>query len=160
MAFQHAAEMKGVLSFNEHSYSIVTERTPWGSKGTWTEDDNTRALVWLQTKHAIHVNSSNVAMEAVATVAKENSFHPIRDYLNQCANKWDGVSRIDTWLVDYLGVQSTEENAEYIHAVGRRWLISAAARVFNPGCKVDCALVLEGKQGDKKIHGSRDSCSS
>jgi len=34
--------------------------------------------------------------------------------------------------------------------VGAKWLISAVARVLNPGCKVDTSLFLEGPQGSFK----------
>ena len=48
----------------------------------------------------IYVGSNTVA-EAVQTVARENGFHPVHDYLKSLV--WDKVSRIDTWLIDYLG---------------------------------------------------------
>src|SRR4029077_167441 len=59
---------------------------------------------------------------------------------------WDGVERVDTWLAAYLGAEGTE----YARAVGSRWLISAVARIFRPGAKADCCLILEGAQGIRK----------
>jgi predicted P-loop ATPase len=77
-------------------------------------------------------------------VARENSYHPVRDFLNSLA--WDGQDRLSRWLIDYLGAEDTE----YVRAVGRAWLISAVARAMKPGCKADYMLVLEGPQGKGK----------
>ena len=49
---------------------------------------------------------------------------------------------MDNWLSGYLGA----ENTEYSRAVGSRWLISAIARIFRPGAKADCCLIMEGPQ--------------
>ena len=75
---------------------------------------------------------------------REHGFHPIREYLESLT--WDGVRRIDVWLTKYLGANFTT----YTRAVGTRCLISAVARVFRPGCKVDTCLILEGPQGALK----------
>ena len=53
---------------------------------------------------------------------------------------------MDVWLTTYLGADDTE----YCRAVGARWLISAVARVFRPGVKANCCLILEGPQGIRK----------
>src|SRR5690606_16427791 len=82
-------------------------------------------------------------------VARERCFHPVRDYLDRLA--WDGVARIDTWLATYLGAP----DSDYGRAVGPRWLISAVARIYTPGCKADCAIVLEGPQGIGKSSALR-----
>ena len=57
--------------------------------------------------------------------------------------QWDGVERVDRWLSIYLGTEDTE----YSRAVGSRWLISAVARIFRPGAKADCCLILEARRG-------------
>jgi putative DNA primase/helicase len=53
------------------------------------------------------------------------------------------VARIDVWLVRYFHA----EDNPYIRAIGSRWLISAVARIFEPGCQADYAPVFEGAQG-------------
>jgi predicted P-loop ATPase len=85
-----------------------------------------------------------VAGQAAQTAARDRPFHPVRAYLKGL--RWDGVKRVDRWLTTYLGAAETE----YSRAVGSRWLISAVARIFRPGSKADCCLILEGTQGIRK----------
>jgi predicted P-loop ATPase len=59
------------------------------------------------------------------------------------ALKWDGTERLTKWLTTCLGVPSTG----LANAIGRKFLISAVARVMRPGSKVDHMLILEGPQG-------------
>lgn len=86
----------------------------------------------------------DVVHSAVDQRAHERSFHPVRDYLDNL--KWDGVGRLDGWLTDYLGAEQTP----YTEGVGRMFVVSMVARVYEPGCKADHMLVLEGPQGTKK----------
>ena len=72
------------------------------------------------------------------------AMHPVRDYLT--ALVWDGISRLDSWLITYLDAEDTP----LIRAIGSRWMISAVARIMQPGAKVDHMLILEGPQGGKK----------
>ena len=74
-------------------------------------------------------------------VAGENAFHPVRDYLDSCT--WDGVPRVDTLLIDYLGAEDTP----YTRAVTRKTLAAAVARIYRPGIKFDYMLTIRGRQG-------------
>jgi putative DNA primase/helicase len=80
-------------------------------------------------------------MELVRFTAEAQPYHPIRDWLGGL--KWDGIERLDTMLETYAGAEGTPLNRE----LGRRFMISAVARVFQPGCKVDTILILAGPQG-------------
>jgi predicted P-loop ATPase len=71
----------------------------------------------------------------------------VRDYLNNLP-KWDGERRIESWLIEYCGVESSDCNPNhYAMAVGAKFLISAVKRVMEPAAKCDSVLVLEGQQG-------------
>lgn len=82
--------------------------------------------------------------EAVYSLCLENTFHPIRNYLDGL--KWDGISRLPTWLHTHLGAEDSSLN----RAIGEIVLIAAVRRVRQPGVKFDTVLVLEGPQGTGK----------
>jgi predicted P-loop ATPase len=149
-AFRHATEWGGILAFNEFALGTVALKpTPWGivPKGEWSDHEDRRAAEWLQ-KQGILV-CVEIAGQAVQTAARDHSFHPVRAYLEAVA--WDGVERLNRWLSIYLGA----DDSEYSRAVGSRWLISAVARIFRPGAKADCCLILEGPQGIRKSSALR-----
>ena len=151
LMLRQAPEWHGVLGFNEFSlYTVARRAAPWlqsQAGQNWTDDDDSHAACWLQ-QHGLSV-SSKVAAEAVQTVAKEYPFHPVREYLAGLA--WDGKERIDMWLCAYLGV----EDSPYTRAIASRWLISACARIYQPGCQADAVLLLEGLQGTLKSSALR-----
>lgn len=80
----------------------------------------------------------------IMSVAYDNTYHPILEYLGDL--KWDGVERIDKWLVDFASADDTPFN----RTVGRKVLVAAVRRIKKPGVKFDTLLVLEGKQGAGK----------
>ena len=88
--------------------------------------------------------SKDAAHQAVDIVAQQAMFHPVRDYLESL--QWDGTSRLLTWLTHYLGA----ECSAYVDNIGAMFLISMVARIFEPGCKADHMLVIEGPQGQLK----------
>ncbi|HET8726666.1 MAG TPA: virulence-associated E family protein [Alphaproteobacteria bacterium] len=80
----------------------------------------------------------------VRAAARRKRFHPVLHYLNDL--EWDGLERIDTWLIDFAGAPDTP----FVRAVSRIVLIAAARRVRQPGCKFDEMLVLESPEGTEK----------
>jgi putative DNA primase/helicase len=84
------------------------------------------------------------ALNAVAAACRAHPFHPVRNYLDSL--RWDGKPRIERWLTYYVGA----EDNDYHRAVGPRWLIGAVARIYQPGCMLRTALVLEGPQELRK----------
>ena len=135
-----------MLHFNQNSLVTIVKRPPPFPGPpvpfVWADEHDVLTAAWLQ-HQGISVNKE-IAGQATNIVSREHPFHPIRDYLNSL--KWDGVRRIDTWLTVYLGVAPSE----YAWAVGAKFLIGAVARIFQPGCKVDTCLILEGPQGAQK----------
>jgi predicted P-loop ATPase len=108
-----------------------------------TDVDITELQEWLQLAGLRHVSKETVH-DAVDLRANERAFHPIRHYLLTLV--WDERFRLDTWLAEYLGTDRTD----YTARIGRMFLIAMVARIFEPGCKSDHMLVLEGAQGTMK----------
>lgn len=146
---RHCPDWANVLWHNEFSQDTVARRPFPGAENIsgeviWTDRHDTLFVEWLN--HQGIAVSREVAGQAVQAVAEEQKYHPVREFLQDVGSRWDGDPRIDNWLQEYLHVKCSH----YTAAVGARWLISAVARIFEPGCKADCALILEGEQGAKK----------
>lgn len=140
---RHDPKLKGCLAFNEMDNNIVTLKSlPWReAKGAsqWIDADDAALRYYMERVYGMA--GKDRIFDAVNVVAQEHSFHPVRDYLDGCT--WDGVPRVDTLLIDYLGA----EDNPYTRAVTRKTLVAAVARIYRPGCKFDYMLTLRGRQG-------------
>ena len=138
----------GALVFDEFRQETMVNRAlPWDEAAArlprpWNDADDVRCAEWLQHRE-INV-APIVVSRSVTAVARDVRVHPVRDYLNGLT--WDGVPRLATWAITYLGADDTALN----RAFGSRWMISAVARIMRPAAKVDHMLILEGPQGAKK----------
>ena len=94
--------------------------------------------------------SKEVAIDCVVEVAKENSYDPVRAYLEHCSNAVE-PTYIDRLASTYLRPQDANKTEPTLYdKMLKCTLIAAVARVFEPGCKHDYACVLLGEQGARK----------
>ena len=110
---------------------------------TWSEGDTTHLSAWFST-HRRWNPSPDMIGRGVWVVAHRNSHNPVRDRLNSLV--WDGVSRVEKMMHTYTGA----EDNDYSSLVSRCLMVSAVARIMQPGCKVDQTVILEGTQGSGK----------
>ena len=140
----HDPKLVGRVGFNEMEHNIcLLGSLPWREKSDhshqWTDADDAALRYYLERTYGL--TGKDRIFDAVNIVATKNSFHPVRDFLDGCT--WDGVPRIETLLVDYLGADDTP----YTRAVTRKALVAAVARIYRPGCKFDYMLTIRGPQG-------------
>lgn len=138
--------LAGVIAVNKFTGRMVAKRKlPWrdrclvAGEDMWTDADEANLLLYLEKYW--HLSAEGKARLALAVAAEENAFHPVVDYLNGL--KWDGVERLDTMLVRWMGAPDTP----YVRAVTRKWMTAGVARMYEPGRKFDQMLMLVGPQG-------------
>lgn len=130
------------IAYNKLTDMIeVRGKLPWKhSAKEWRDADDAQLMSYINMRYG-HF-SANMCNIALTKIADDRSFHPVREYI-QGLPAWDGVARVETLLVDYLGA----EDNEYVRAVTRKTLCAAICRALHPGCKFDYVLVLVGPQG-------------
>ena len=145
MVFQHDPLLSGAIAYN-----LLTDRTdivkPIGydrSPGTSMTDTDMK-YIRLYLEENYDLTSEKKIIDAADLAAHQNSYHPVRDYLNSLA--WDGTERIRYCLHHFLGAEADE----YTFQALRLFLLGAIHRAFHPGCKFEVMLCLVGGQGAGK----------
>jgi len=113
-----------------------------------TDADAIAATLWAARTYSIHAPWTKVS-DVLVQVAHGHPQHPVRTYFDGLA--WDREPRLDQWLRDYLGCVGDDLST----AMGSGWMISAVARIYEPGCQVDTVLTLRGEQGVGKSSALR-----
>ena len=136
------------IAYNIHRSGIDIRRDaegrttlPWAQlKPGWNESDLGSIQIYLERVYGLYTPSKLKGI--LLAIAAERSYHPIRDYL-EAMPEWDGVPRVETLFIDYLGSPDTL----YIRAIARKMMVAAVARIYEPGIKFDSVVVLNGPQG-------------
>jgi predicted P-loop ATPase len=113
---------------------------------TYKDSDDARTAIWFgRSRYKIAISPASAALAgAVSVVAERNTFDPVRDWLDTL--EWDDTPRLPQFASVYLGAENTPIHSAYALC----WLISAVARVYEPGCQADHMLTLVGPQGGNK----------
>jgi predicted P-loop ATPase len=152
-ALRCAPELQGMTAYDTFALkTVLVSPPPWDiahnfTQRPWSQHDDLLMAEHLQ-RIGVPLNPPTAA-QAVELVAREQSFHPVLDYLDSL--QWDGKLRLDHWLSDYIGADETP----FSHSAGRAALIGAVARVRTPGCKLDTVPIIEGAQGLGKSSAAR-----
>lgn len=156
---RHAPELVGLLAFDEMAVLTMLRRPVPESRGVahteprpLKDTDVSTITLWMQS-HGLPRLGRETVQQAVDLVARENGFHPVRDYLNGLS--WDGRPRLQSWLSQYLGAKPPRVEAGigasiYLDKIGTMFLVGMVARIYEPGCKLDYMPVLDGQQGARK----------
>lgn len=140
---RHAPEWVGRLAWNDMSGTpCIFEKAGDRAFRTIVDADIARARESIELQWGFDPGAEAL-WSAVLLAAQERRFHPVRDVLRGLV--WDGMPRIDRVAAEVL--RSADPHAALMM---RRWFVSLAARILEPGCKVDTALVFVGAQGARK----------
>lgn len=135
--------LKGKFALNEFAgRGEILGDLPWSAfekRRGWTDNDN-QGLYWYFEK-VYKITGNGKIDGALSLHSEKHKFNDVRNYLSSLS--WDGISRLDSLLIDYLGA----EDKPYVRAVTRKAFTAAVARAMEPGCKYDTMLILTGAQG-------------
>ena len=134
---------KEAIWFDEFHQKIFTN---WqvGQVREWSDAETIALTVFMQSTIGLLRLSKQTVFDAVLFHARKNKRNEPKDWMESLC--WDKSPRVERFIVDCLG----SVDSEYVWAGSRNFLISIVARVYQPGCKVDNMLVLEGGQGTYK----------
>lgn len=83
---------------------------------------------------------------AIEQVAYNNGYNPLKIYMEEAAEKWDGKDRLTTVFCDFLGAERREE----VILSTKMFFYGGVAKIFDPSVKFDFVLDLVGGQGAGK----------
>ena len=140
---EHDPELKGRFALNMFAgRGEVLGSLPWDERTKrrlWDDNDNNGLYWYMEKRHQLVGNGKIDA--ALSLHSNKFAFNEVQDYLKGRA--WDGIPRLDTLYIDYLGALDTPYN----RTVARKGCVAAVARAMTPGCKFDNMTILVGPQG-------------
>lgn len=139
--------LKDKLVFDRFSNRfLIKEQLPWGRKDEeypklWNDSDDAELRGYFE-KFYDGFKSASSINDALLILKNRKSINVAKEYFESLT--WDGNTRLDTLLVDYLGA----EDSEYTRQVTRKAFTAVVARAITERpVKFDNMVILTGKQG-------------
>lgn len=147
--FEKDAKLIDIFRTNEFTQMKEVNRLPfWRREGDtnkqWMDADEAQLLVYLGTEY--NLTNKRQITEVLDLSFYKNSYNPITSYLDKL--KWDGLSRLESLFIDYLGAADNV----YVREATKTAFIACVMRAFRPGSKHDSVVVLIGEQGIGKSY--------
>ena len=143
LILEHDPRLKGCFQKDVFArQTFVLRETPWKqekSKRELADEDLAGLRIFLESEYRI--TGAYKIQDAFDSFIDQTAIHSVREYIKGL--KWDGVKRIDTAFIDFLGADDTP----YIRKSARKIFCAGIARIFAPGIKFDYLPALIGAQG-------------
>lgn len=119
-------------------YNLLTQRIENDGKPI---DGDFLGTLYLQLAEQFQIEvAKERAIDAATLVARQHSFHPVRDYLGALTTQLE-PQQWDALAYELFGLS---DPMAHLHL--QRQLIGLVARAMQPGCKLDTALVIHSPQ--------------
>lgn len=144
---ENDTSFKNKLVFDRFSNRfLIKEPLPWGREEEqypklWSDSDDAELRGYFENYYDGFKNVG-IINDALSILKNRNSVNVAREYFESLV--WDGVSRLDTLIIDYLGA----EDNDYVKQVTRKAFTAVTARAITERpIKFDNMIILTGPQG-------------
>jgi hypothetical protein len=121
--------------------NLDTNRVMVGEKTAQPDLTEMEIANYLQYYLGLDKVTHRTVFSCIQALSKKNARSPMLDWVRSL--KWDGKSRLDSWLIRLWGVKDETFSRE----ICVKWLVGACARLDKPGTKIDWLLIVTGRQG-------------
>lgn len=152
-------ELKDIFKFNEFTQNVEVsadksiDLRKYGSgivrfhKENLRDIDITNLGLYIESVPNYGVTfKTQLLYDALEASARQHSYNPVIDYMNECKNEWDGKHRLDDLFPTFLGA----EKSNTTNLITRLWFMGGVAKAYHPTTKFDYVLDLVGGQGAGK----------
>lgn len=148
---------QGLFKYNRFTHDIEVaedkkiDLNKYGSgvinfpKGSLQDIDTTNFGIYCESCYEVTFKPALIE-SAIEASARQHSYNPIVDYMNNAKKKWDGKQRLDELFPTFLGAEDNKTTK----LITELWFMGGVAKAYNPLTKIDTWLDLSGGQGAGK----------